>query len=945
MSEDKNRYKNTVNLPQTPFSMKANLVEREPAMRKDWEQKDLYGQLRRLRADAPKWVLHDGPPYANGDVHIGTGLNKILKDVVVRYRNMRGFNSPYVPGWDCHGLPIENKVMQELGPTGRSKPQEEIRRLCRDYALKYVDVQREQFKSLGGIGDWSRPYLTLSHEYEAGVLDVFCDLVERGFVYRALRPIHWCMRCETALAEAELEYEDVEGPSIYVAFPSADREALAKAFGADPSALPDNTAWLIWTTTPWTLPANLAIAVHPEFHYSLVKFVDPDTQVDRAFVLASDFVEGVLGFRGVRDFEVLGRVKGAVLHGQRYRHAFLDRTSPVLNADFVTLTDGTGCVHSAPGHGLEDYHMGMANDLEIFSPVDAQGRLTEAAGVCVGTGVFEADPLIVEMLKTKGALWHTGTNVHSYPHCWRCRKPVIFRSTEQWFIKVDHEGLRERALEAIKATQWVPHWGEIRISSMVEERPDWCISRQRSWGVPIPAFYCEHCDAVLLSAEICRHVRDFFAAEGADAWFTADVHDLLPPGQACPACGETSFRKENDIFDVWFESGSSHRAVLRRHPELDYPCELYLEGTDQHRGWFQVSLLTGVATEGAPPFRTVVTHGFVVDEKGEKMSKSLGNLIMAEDAVKKFGADVVRLWLSSVDYKNDINVSMNLIQRMGDAYRRIRNTFRYLLGNLAGFNPATDAVKPDEMLELDRWALSELQGLVKRVTKAFEEYQFHRVYHEVHNFCAVEMSAFYLDVLKDRLYCEGSTSLERRSARTAMHRILGVLVKLVAPVLVHTAHEVWEHLEHREALDSVHLALWPEPDEGLSDAALDARFERLMKVREEVAREIEKMRNAKTVGSGLEVAVTLYAETDDLRGFLESFGEELSGYFLTSDVAVTREKPEGAVPGVEMKDLWVLTAKSPHAKCVRCWNFRASVGRNAEHPGLCERCAEVVSNL
>ena len=942
-NEQKNRYRNTINLPLTSFPMRANLVGREPEIRKDWEEKDLYGQMRKLRADAPKWVLHDGPPYANGDVHIGTGLNKILKDMVVRYRTMRGFDSPYVPGWDCHGLPIENQVMKELGPSGRSRPHEEIRRLCRDYALKYVDVQRGQFKALGVSGDWENPYLTLTHEYEAGVLDVFTNLVGKGYVYRALRPIHWCMHCETALAEAELEYEDVEGPSIYVAFPSADRAALGKAFGA--AAVPEDTSWVIWTTTPWTLPANLAIAVHPQFHYSLVSFTDPDTNAERAFVMASDFVEGVLGLRGVTAFDVLGRVKGSELDGLEYRHAFLDRTSPVLTAEFVTLTDGTGCVHSAPGHGLEDYYMGVENGLEIFSPVDSRGRLTEAAGVFDGVQVFDADPKIVEMLSEKGALWQSGSSTHSYPHCWRCKRPVIFRATEQWFVKVDHEGLRERALEAIKETNWVPHWGEIRISNMVSERPDWCISRQRSWGVPIPAFYCEGCGEVLMTAETCRHVRDFFAENGADAWFTTEAKDLLPAGAACPSCGGGDFRKENDIFDVWFESGSSHRSVLRAHPQLDYPCELYLEGSDQHRGWFQLSLLTAVASEGEAPFRAVVTHGFVVDEKGEKMSKSLGNLIMAEDAVKKFGADVVRLWLSSVDYRNDINVSMGLIQRMGDAYRRVRNTFRYLLGNLAGFNPETDAVAPGDMLELDRWALSELQHLVECVTKAYEEYQFHRVYHEVHNFCAVEMSAFYLDVLKDRLYCEAPKSVERRSAQTAMHHILNVLVKLVAPVLVHTAHEVWAHVEHREDLDSVHLALWPEVDEQLIDAQLDTRFARLMKVRDEVAREIEKMRTGKTVGSSLEVTVALHTDDEELRGFLESFGAELSTYLLTSDVAVLAEMPEGAVQGAEMQTLYVRTSKSEHPKCVRCWNFRQSVGQNAEHPALCQRCAEVVSKL
>ena len=925
--------------------MKANLVQREPEIRKRWDEMNLYRQTRSLRADAPRWVLHDGPPYANGDVHIGTGLNKILKDIVVRYRTMRGNDSPYVPGWDCHGLPIENRVMQQLGPTGRSRPKTEIRKLCRDYAMKYVDVQRGQFKSLGGIGDWEKPYLTLSHEYESGVIEVFAELVEKGFVYRALRPIHWCMHCETALAEAEIEYEDAEGPSIYVAFP-ADTEGLAKAFGLKEEDLPHDVSYLIWTTTPWTLPANLAIAVHPKFHYALVRFTDPDTKGPRAMVMAADFVEGVLGYRGVTDFEVLGRVKGRELAGLKYRHAFLDRQCPIVPAEYVTLTDGTGCVHTAPGHGLDDYYTGRDNDLQIFSPVDDRGRLTDEAGVFPGTPVFDADPQIVEMLREKGVLWQSGTSRHSYPHCWRCKQPVIFRATEQWFIGVDHDDLRQRALAAIKDTRWVPHWGEIRITNMVEERPDWCISRQRSWGVPIPAFYCETCGEVLVTPETCRTVAKLFAEKGADVWFDMDAAEILPEHAACAHCGGTTFRKETDIFDVWFESGVSHRSVLRKHPELDFPCELYLEGTDQHRGWFQLSLLTAVATEGGAPYKAVVTHGFVVDEKGMKMSKSLGNLIMAEDAVKKFGADVVRLWLSSVDYKNDINVSMNLIQRMGEAYRRIRNTFRYLLGNLAGFNAETDGVPVGEMPEIDLWALSELQHLLERVTKAYEDYQFHRVYHEVHNFCTVEMSAFYLDVLKDRLYCEAPKGLMRRSAQTTMHHILNTLVKLIAPVLVHTAHEVWGHIEHREALDSVHLALWPEVNEALVDNDLDERFAKLMRVREEAAREIEKMRADKQIGSSLEVAVGLYTEDDALKGFLVSFEPmTLATYFLTAEVLIADEKPEGAAEGTDLKGLFVAVWKSESSKCVRCWNFRPSVGENADHPGLCARCAEVVSNL
>jgi isoleucyl-tRNA synthetase len=814
--------------------------------------------------------------------------------------------------------------------------------------MKYVDIQRRQFRMLGVLGDWDHPYLTLSREYETGVIEVFTDLVRRGYVYRGLRPIHWCIHCETALAEAEIEYEDTTGPSIYVAFPSADRAKLASAFGVaeePPEELPEDASWLIWTTTPWTLPANLAIAVHPRFHYALVKFTDPATGRPRAAVCAADFVEGVLKMGGAGDYKVLGRALGKDLAGLEYRHAFLDRVSPVVLADYVTLTDGTGCVHTAPGHGRDDYFTGLENGLEIFCPVDHQGKLMDRAGAFAGTRVFDADPLIVKLLGEKGALWHSGSAKHSYPHCWRCKKPVIFRATEQWFINVDHEDLRKRSLEAIKRTKWVPSWGETRITGMVSERPDWCISRQRSWGVPIPAFYCVVCGEVLLTVETCEHVRNFFAAKGADAWFTTEPKDVLPADVSCAKCGGKTFRRENDIFDVWFESGSSHRSVLRKDPALGFPCELYLEGNDQHRGWFQVSLLTAMAADGQPPFRTVVTHGWVVDEKGEKMSKSLGNVVMGQEAAEKFGADVVRLWLSSVDYTSEINVSMNLINRMSDAYRRIRNTFRYLLGNLAGFDPSKDKVGLSEMLEIDRWALSELQHLVERVTEAYEEYEFHRVYHEVHNFCAVEMSAFYLDVLKDRLYCEAPSSLERRSAQTAMHEVLHVLVKLVAPILVHTAHEVWEHIPDREKLDSVHLALWPEVKADLVSPELDARFERLMKVREEVAREIEKMRAAKTIGSGLEVAVELYTPHEGLRRFLDSFAENLSTYFITSDVKVASGMGDGTVAGTELTQLYVKVAKNPHPKCLRCWGFRRTVGSVSQHPALCERCAKVVGGL
>ncbi|MCF6157757.1 MAG: isoleucine--tRNA ligase [wastewater metagenome] len=931
-------YKKTLNLPTTKFPMKANLHEKEPAIQKNWEREQLYNQIRKARAGKEKYILHDGPPYPTGEIHIGTGLNKILKDFVIRFHTMKGYDAPYIPGWDCHGLPIEHRVMQEVGEEIKHLTKPEIRKKCKKYAEKFVKLQKIQFKALGVMGDWEDPYLTFKPGYEAGIIEVFGRLVEKGYIYRSRKPIHWCMRCQTALAEAELEYHNETSPSVYVNFKTIDAVGgLFESVGSDTVSV------MIWTTTPWTLPANLAIALHPDYEYAAIRYTHPKTQKKEITILAEKRVDIVMSAIGIKEYEYIGKVYGRALEGIKYKHPFMDRTGPVVMAHYVTLSDGTGCVHIAPGHGQEDYLTGIKYHLPVISPVNAVGVFTDEAGEFAGQNIREGNATITKKLEDTGSLLYKTDYTHSYPHCWRCKNPVIFRATEQWFVGLDHNNLRRRVLEEIQRTAWIPSWGENRMAKMVSERPDWCISRQRSWGVPIPAFYCVDCNEVLVSKEVINFVRDKFELEGADTWFYKDVSYFLPSDTKCLQCGSTRFEKEMDIFDVWFESGSSHYAVLQKRRELAYPAHLYLEGTDQYRGWFQLSLLPSVCAWDKAPFKSVLTHGFVVDEKGEKMSKSLGNFISVEDALREFGADVLRLWTSSLDYQHDMSVSYNLIHRCADAYRRIRNTFRYLLSNLYDFDPGAHTIPYKELLEIDRWALHKLQELIKGITRDYESLQFHRIFHTLYNFCSVEMSAFYLDILKDRLYTFAKDSKERRAAQTVLYSLLLGLVKLSAPIIVHTAEEVWSVTPYKdEDVPSIHLATFPEYNPDWIDNSLNERWQKLINIRADVARELEKMRAAKVIGNSLEASVNLYTKNEDFYQFLKDYEKDLPAIFIVSEVKLGKDVPPKAVKGELLPDLWIECSVSQHRKCERCWNFRESVGEDKEHPMICDRCSAVI---
>ncbi|HHT9127215.1 MAG TPA: isoleucine--tRNA ligase [Candidatus Wujingus californicus] len=918
--------------------MKADLLRKEPEIQQKWEKENLYEQIRKVRIGREKYILHDGPPYPTGELHIGTGLNKILKDFIVRFYTMKDFDAPYVPGWDCHGLPIEHRVMQEVGAEVKHLTKQEIRKRCKKYAEKFVKLQKTQFKALGIIGDWEHPYLTFDPKYEAGIIEVFGKLVEKGYIYRSLKPIHWCTKCQTALAEAELEYSNETSTSIYVNFKLVD--SIGNLFKDSSS---DNFNIMIWTTTPWTLPANLAIAVHPEYEYTAISYINPKTHEKEITIIADKRADFVMSTLGIGNYEVLGRVRGNLLEGVKYKHAFIQRTSSLVLAEYVTLSDGTGCVHTAPGHGQEDFITGNKYHLPVLSPVDASGAFTAEAGEFVGQTIKEGNVSITNKLENEGKLLYKSDLVHSYPHCWRCKSPVIFRATEQWFVSLDYNNLRQKVLDEIKQVRWLPSWGEGRMSKMVSERPDWCISRQRSWGVPIPAFYCLDCGQEIIDTKIINCVRDIFEKEGADSWFYKDVSHFLLPDIKCTKCGGRSFEKEMDIFDVWFESGSSHHAVLHKRSELSFPADLYLEGTDQHRGWFQLSLLPSVGAWNKAPYKSVLTHGFVVDEMGEKMSKSLGNFISVEDTLKEFGADVIRLWTSSMDYQNDMNVSRNLIVKCSDAYRRIRNTFRYLLSNLYDFDPRVNTISYDSLLEIDRWALHKTQELVKNVTAGYESLQFHKVFHNLYNFCSVEMSAFYLDILKDRLYTFAKNSVERRAAQTVLYRILIDLVKVSAPIIVHTAEEVWSAIIHKgEDVPSIHLTTFPKYIADSINESLSQKWERLIAIRTDVAKELEKMRAAKLIGNSLEASVCLYTENEELRQFLKNYEKDLPMIFIVSEVKLDKKITNAAVKSELTKDLWVECKVSQHKKCERCWNYRESVGTNEEHPLICDRCVTAI---
>jgi isoleucyl-tRNA synthetase len=929
-------YKKTLNLPTTSFPMKADLARREPDQLKRWEEMRLYATIRQMSKGREPFILHDGPPYANGHIHIGTALNKILKDIIVRSRQMAGFDAVYVPGWDCHGLPIEHNVDKELGEKKSTLTKTQVRRLCRAYAEKFIDIQREEFKRLGVMGDWENPYLTMNHEYEAVIARECMQFALEGGLVRSRKPIYWCATCQTALAEAEIEYQDEVSASIYVKFP------LVENLSADYPVLADRpVAVVIWTTTPWTLPANLAVALHPEFDYVAV-----EAGPHGVLIMARELVATCMRHFGIDAYSVLTRIDPRVLERKHCRHPFYPREALIVLGRHVTLDAGTGCVHTAPGHGREDYEVGREYGLDPYSPVDDRGCFTAEVDFFAGQFVFDANPKISARLQASGTLVKEGRFEHSYPHCWRCKEPVIYRATPQWFIPMDTTGLRRRTLEEIGRVTWIPGWGRERITGMIENRPDWCVSRQRAWGVPITVFTCESCGQLLITPEIAARVTRLFAAHGADAWFERAPAEILPEGSRCAGCGHAGFRKEEDILDVWFDSGVSHAAVLEMRPDLRWPADLYLEGSDQHRGWFHSSLLTAVGLRGRAPYRSVLTHGFVVDADGRKMSKSLGNVIAPREVIDRYGAEILRLWVSASDYQEDVRISNTILTQLSDAYRRIRNTCRFMLGNLNDYDPDRDRPAPGAMREIDRFILHRLQGLLAKIRQAYDRYEYHTIYHALHNFCTVDLSSLYLDILKDRLYTSPARSAERRSAQAALHRLLDAIARVMAPILPFTAEEVWQHMPAAaDKTASIHMAQFPDPDEGLMDAALATRWERLLEVRAEVTKALEAARVQKEIGHALDAAVTisvgpeLFAELAPLAGDLRSI-------LIVSAAELVQEAPlEGAVESSEIPGLKVRVQAAAGKKCARCWVYATSIGESPEHPTICRRCRESLARI
>jgi len=906
-------YKNTLNLPKTDFPMKANLPDKEPRIFEKWKCSDLYQKIRQKQKLKPKYILHDGPPYANGNIHIGHALNKTLKDIVIKFKTMQGYDAPYVPGWDCHGMPIEHQLFKEMKKTKHDVDQVKFRKLAYEFAMKFVEVQKAEFKRLGIFGDWDNPYLTLKPEYEKKVVASFNKLAKDGFIYRGLKPINWCAKCETALAEAEVEYEDHVSPSVYVKFES-DRD---KGF-----------AFLVWTTTPWTLVSNVAIAVHPDLKYVFVK-----TDSYGTLVLAEALFEAILKKLDVTG-SIVKTVKGKDLEGMTTCHPFLNRTSKVVLADYVSNEDGTGCVHIAPGHGQEDYEVGLKYNLPVIMPVDEKGRFKkidsfEVPDGIVGKPILEANDIVLKILSDAKALLISEKTEHSYPYCWRCHSPLLFRATKQWFMGVDRNGLRQKTLNEIKSIKWVPSIGEKRISSMVELRPDWCLSRQRYWGVPVPVLYCASCNLEIIDDGVMKKIEETFGAEGSDSWFAKPAKSFVPDGFKCKKCGHGEFNKETDILDVWFESGASHQGVLRINKDLGFPADLYLEGSDQHRGWFQTSILIGMGVEKVSPFKNVLTHGFVVDGVGKKMSKSAGNVMSPQEVISKKGADVLRLWASSSSYFDDVRISEEILDRTVEAYRKFRNTAKYLLGNLYDFDSEKDRVADKDLLEIDRWALSRLNSTLKEVTDSFERFMFHEATSSIYKFCILDMSNFYLDILKDRLYTFGARSNERRSGQTVLYKILSVLTRLMAPVIPFTAEEIWGYFNKE---GSVHLTDWPKVENGLIDTELEARWQRLINLREEVLKALEEKRIAKLIGSPLEAKVSLVVSSKEEYEFLNRYSGILRYIFIVSQVVLaTGDK------------LDIQVSKADGKKCSRCWNWSALVGEDKYNPTLCERCASVVT--
>ena len=941
---EKKDYKDTLNLPDTEFPMKANLPNREPEMLDRWEKEGLYARILDKNRGGPSYILHDGPPYANGNIHMGHALNKVLKDIIVKYKAMKGFYAPYVPGWDCHGLPIELQVDKKLGGKKKDVSIGDKRLMCREYAEGFIDIQRQEFKRLGVFGDWENPYITMSFDYEGRIVAEFLDFFRKGYAYVGKKPVHWCPSCITALAEAEVEHADKTSPSVFVKFEIKD-PAMAllplaknnqKRLG---ELLKSGQAFIvIWTTTPWTLPANKALAVNPDIDYALL------SQKNSILIVASELVQrlkdkGVVG----QDAETIDSIKGNALLSLKAEHPFLktiedDGSRPIIEADFVSTEEGSGIVHIAPGHGQEDYEAGLREGLEVYAPVNDYGKFHDAGVEEIeNMHVFKANPVILDLLKDKGALLGSEEITHSYPHCWRCKKPVIFRATEQWFISMEHEGLRERALKEVEKVHWIPSWGRERIYGMIKNRPDWCISRQRSWGVPIAVFRCEGCGELIKDEAVLSKVIEDFTAHGADIWFTRETQELLPDEFRCPSCSKGEFRKEMDILDVWFDSGVSHAATLIPERGLSWPADMYLEGSDQHRGWFQSSLLASVGTRGQAPYRTVLTHGYTVDGKGKKMSKSIGNVVSPQELINKSGADILRLWVSAEDYRNDIRISNEIMSRLGEAYRKIRNTAKYLLGNLHDFDGGDYS---GELTELDRWAMSRLHRLIGKVTEAYDSCTFHEVYHRLYNFCVVDMSNFYLDILKDRLYTSRADSPERRAAQWVLREILMAMSRLMAPVLSFTAEEIWGYIENTET-ESVFLSAFPETKEEFMDDALEQKWARLIAVRDEVLRALELKRRDKFIGNSLEAAVKLHISDNVLMSLVSEYKDILPTLFIVSQAGI-EQSGSGEYLAGEVEGLGISIEKAEGQKCQRCWNYRTTVGQDMDEPEACERCAAAI---
>ena len=925
-------YNKTLNLPVTEFPMRAGLPTREPEALKQWQDEHVYEELMKQGEGKPLYILHDGPPYANGIIHMGTALNKSLKDFVIRYKNMSGFKAPYVPGYDTHGLPTELKARKKAGMSASGQVSAlELRKICRDFALGFVEDQRRQFERLGVLGDWEHPYLTLKNEYVAKQVEIFGEMADKGYIYKGLKPVYWCPECQTALAEAEIEYAEDPCHSIYVKFTVTDDLGKLSALGADMG----KTYFVIWTTTTWTLPANVAICVGPEYQYGVYK------ANGEYYVLATELADRTMKAAGIEEYELLGTLKGSELEYMKCAHPFIDRTSLVIVGSHVTLESGTGCVHTAPGHGVDDFEVCQHyKEIPMVVPVDSKGVLTEEAGEFAGLTTDKANKAIAIKLDETGHLFALQKIIHQYPHCWRCKSPILFRATEQWFCSIS--AFADKALSEVKKVKWIPAWGEDRISGMIKDRSDWCISRQRTWGVPIPIFYCKKCGKEMINRETIAKVAAVFREKGADAWYSMSESELMPEGATCE-CGGTEFKKEPDIMDVWFDSGVSHAAVLGQREGLRAPADLYLEGADQYRGWFQSSLLTSVATTGKAPYKAVCTHGWVVDGKGEVMHKSKGNVVLPEEVISKYGADVLRLWVASLDFHNDVRVSPEMLKQLSEAYRKIRNTARFILGNLgngSGFDPDTEMVALDKLSDIDKWALTRLDAVIEKVKASYESFDFYLAYHAIHSFCVVDMSNFYLDVVKDTLYCSAEKSEERKAVQTTMYIILDSLVKLIAPILTFTSDEIWKYMPHKSTDDlrGVPFNQMPEKTGVVLGAEFEAKWNKIHAVRDDVLKALEEKRSAGVIGKPIDADVTLYADEANYKEL--SAYPELAQAFSVSNVTVKNGADgeyKGAVDGVS-----VTVEKAASEMCERCWSHDKSVGSDEKFPHLCARCAAVM---